>query len=111
MTITRSSLNPSVFGIASSGTRSRTDLHHERAGGEQQREEHRRDDPVHDEVDVANALDLPLHELGLRLRVRRVRGVGEPVVDRKADLGRLGGVPDLQCVHHHVVAPHAAALR
>src|SRR5688572_3414096 len=38
-------------------------LHHRVAGDEQQREQHGADDRVHDEADVADALDLPTEEI------------------------------------------------
>src|SRR5438046_5239654 len=65
-------------------------LRHGVADHQQQREEHREQDPAHDQADVADLLDEPQVEILLGLGLGLVRGVLEHRIDRPAD--RLGPI-------------------
>src|SRR5688572_23439928 len=62
------------------------------ADHEQQREEDRKQDPAHDQADVADLLEEPDVEVPLGLRLGLVRGILEHPVDRRRDPGRVVGV-------------------
>ena len=87
-TITSRSVNPSVFRIASSGTRSRIDCIISAPVANSSAKNTAAVDAVHDEIEVADPLHLGLRQFLLRLRVGLVRGVREQAVDLQADLRR-----------------------
>ena len=75
-----------------------------------QREQHGADDRVHDEADVADAVDLRAEEILLALRQRLVGRVREQRVDLRADRRGTIGIVDAQRVERDRAVAERALL-